>query len=172
MKIKFVDNLIGLWIGFATGLFLISTVYLILLLRTNWHKQIEQAARRTKKQIEQTDSLNSIEILAISSEEESSIKKNDSDSNLIQQTLETGSATEKEHSVGCIIVSRGLFTAGMVLVFVAGLILKLYIPLSDIFGIACLRKNGTFLWVPKANASDSISLGIFAANENCTIFTP
>ncbi|VDL62150.1 unnamed protein product [Hymenolepis diminuta] len=172
LLIKSKLKLMGLWIGFATGLFLISTVYLILLLRTNWHKQIEQAAKRTKKQIEQTDSFNSIEILAISSEEESSIKKNDSDSNLIQETLETGSATEKEQSVGYIIVSRGLFTAGMVLVFVAGLILKLYIPLSDVFGIACLRKNGTFLWVPKANASDSISLGIFAANENCTIFTP
>nr|CDS27441.1 multidrug and toxin extrusion protein 2 [Hymenolepis microstoma] len=165
-------KLTGLWIGFATGLFLISIVYLILLLRTNWQKQIRLAAKRTKKQIEQTDSYDSIEISGISSEEESAVKKTSLDSNQMEQTGVVGSTSEKEQSVWCVIVSRSLFTAGMLLIFVAGLVLKLSLPLSDMFGIACLRKNGTFLWVPTANASDPIYLNLFAASENCTIFIP
>ncbi|VDO03182.1 unnamed protein product [Rodentolepis nana] len=165
-------KLTGLWIGSMTGLILISIVYLSLLLRTNWHKQIELAAKRTKKQIPQTDSFDSIEISGISSEEESTVKKTSFDSNLVERTQVAGSTSEKEQSVWCVIVSRGLFTAGMLLIFIAGLVLKLCIPLSDLFGIACLRKNGTFFWVPEASASDPINLNAFATSENCTIFIP
>ncbi|KAM7540984.1 hypothetical protein Aperf_G00000045025 [Anoplocephala perfoliata] len=164
-------KLMGLWIGFANGLFMISVVYLILLLRTNWNKQVALAAKRTKTRVkEERDSIAKSDIVM---KEQGSIQKNSSvDSNLTDQSLESGSTVKKGQPKCFIIFSRSLYTGIMLLIFVVGLTLKLSLCLKDIFGIACLRDDGTFLWVPTANASGLLAQVTFAVKENCTIFTP
>uniref|UniRef100_A0A5K3EUQ1 Multidrug and toxin extrusion protein n=3 Tax=Mesocestoides corti TaxID=53468 RepID=A0A5K3EUQ1_MESCO len=166
-------KLMGLWVGFVSGLFAMSSVYLIVLLRTNWQQQTVLAAERTstrknESHDDQTDIVQTISDDAdISVDEKNELRENYSDPSVTEHAVENG---HSRHLPFRILVSRGLLTFSMLLVFVCGLTLKLSLPLSDVFGSYCLHANGTFVSIPSNFTTDDID--IFARTKNCTIFTP
>ncbi|VDD80914.1 unnamed protein product [Mesocestoides corti] len=183
-------KLMGLWVGFVSGLFAMSSVYLIVLLRTNWQQQTvlvysnshistklfkplrchaeRTSTRKNESHDDQTDIVQTISDDAdISVDEKNELRENYSDPSVTEHAVENG---HSRHLPFRILVSRGLLTFSMLLVFVCGLTLKLSLPLSDVFGSYCLHANGTFVSIPSNFTTDDID--IFARTKNCTIFTP